>query len=102
MVLKGHTDNIKGLVYLEKGLIASGSLDKTVCIWRTSDGTTIDTIDVPNSVECLCYLGNNLLAIGLYESHHVMILDVDKKTSTVINHATPNQASDIVHSISLT
>ena len=102
MVLKGHTGYVKALVSLEKGFFASGSFDKTVRIWKTSDGTPIDTIDVPNSVECLCYLGNNLLAIGVQDSHHVIILDVDRKTSTVINHATPNRPSDTVHSISLT
>ena len=102
MELKGHTGYIGALVHLEKGFVASGSRDKTVRIWRTRDAANVFTFNTPSNVKCLCYLGNNLLAIGLDESHHVTILDVEKRTSSVINNATVNRSTHSIFSITLT
>ena len=102
MELKGHTGYIEALVHLEKGFVASGSRDKTVRIWRTRDAANVFTFDTPSNVKCLCYLGSNLLAIGLNESHHVTILDVEKRTSSVINNATVNRSTHSIFSITLT
>jgi hypothetical protein len=102
MELKGHTNYIEALVALEKGLIASGSKDKTVCVWRTSDGTNQRTFPTPHPVSCLCYLGDSLLAVGMEETHHVMILNVESGTHTLINNAAVDRRIDGVFSISLT
>ena len=102
MELKGHTNYIEALVHLEKGFIASGSKDKTVRVWRTSDGTNQRTFPTPYQVSCLCYLGSSLLAIGMEETHHVMILNVESGTHTLINNAAVDRRIDAVYSISLT
>jgi hypothetical protein len=102
MELKGHTNYIEALVALEKGFIASGSKDKTVRVWRTSDGKQVQSFDTISEVSCMCYLGSNLLAVGMEESHSVMIIDVEKGTSSLLNNAPARTPGDSVYSITLT
>jgi len=102
MELKGHTNYIEALVALEKGFIASGSKDKTVRVWRTSDGKQVQSFDTISEVSCMCYLGSNLLAVGMEESHSVMIIDVEKGTSSLLNNAPARMPGGSVYSITLT
>jgi WD40 repeat protein len=48
--LKGHTHSVRSVTFSPDGaLLASGSLDKTVRLWRVSDGTPVRTLEVHTS-----------------------------------------------------
>eukprot|EP00878_Enallax_costatus_P026746 GHUV01028732.1.p1 GENE.GHUV01028732.1~~GHUV01028732.1.p1 ORF type:complete len:267 (+),score=37.12 GHUV01028732.1:54-803(+) len=55
--LSGHTDSVVAVAFNAAGsLLATGSLDSTVRVWRVSDGTCVQTLEGPgDGVEWLCW-----------------------------------------------
>lgn len=63
--LIGHTETVKALVELENGLLASGSDDKTVRIWKVETGQLLHTYSYNNPICALAVLPNGfLISVG--------------------------------------
>ena len=63
--LNGHSYGVLSLCYLDNGLLASGSRDNSIKIWRISTGKLVTTLKGHSDyVSSLSYLDNGLLASG--------------------------------------
>jgi len=65
MVLKGHTNGVKTVVFAPEGnLLASGSVDKTIRFWRVG---MADSISIPahdSTVNCLAFSNDGKLIVS--------------------------------------
>jgi WD40 repeat protein len=56
---KGHTDAVNALAFSADGaLLASGSNDKTVRVWKLADGSATKTVETPAPVTALAWLAD--------------------------------------------
>ena len=61
----GHTDAIRSVDFDGKGLLASGSDDKTIRLWEVSTGNCLKTlVGHTNYVMSVYFDGKGLLASG--------------------------------------
>ena len=65
-ILKGHSKWVKCLLELDNGIIASGSDDKTIKLWK--DNLNIKTlIEHTNSIRSICQINKNYFASGSFD-----------------------------------
>jgi len=83
ILLGQHTDSIYALVSLPNNRLASGSTDKTICIWDVDTGECLGVLKGhTNSVSSLVALPNGHLASG---SHDKTIRIWDLTTSECVS-----------------
>ena len=67
--LNGHTYSVYSLAILHNGDLASGSVDNTIKIWNTTDGTLKQTLNSHDySVYALVVLHNGNLVSGYFDT----------------------------------
>ncbi|HOM05891.1 MAG TPA: WD40 repeat domain-containing protein [Candidatus Kapabacteria bacterium] len=78
--LWGHSDFVRSISISPDGqYIASGSLDKTINIWRANDGSLVRTINAGSSyIYSVCFspMGNTLHRAGLEISSYGRLIQV--------------------------
>ena len=80
--LKGHTHNLTALKWLGNGMLASGSMDFTICIWQINRGHCLETLSShAQSIEKLILLDHSKLAsLALNEPIRIWNINFEQKT----------------------
>jgi WD40 repeat protein len=65
-IYEKHTSWVLCLDQIDEDTLVSGSMDKTIHIWKISTGQTLNTINVGDWVYSVKSLSNGLIACGLY------------------------------------
>lgn len=67
LTLRGHVENmtVSSLVALENGDLASGSFDKTIKVWNTTNGTCKRTVDINDYINSMASISESEVAVGL-------------------------------------
>src|SRR4051794_4337944 len=78
--LRGHTKDVRAVVFAPDGRLVSGGSDKRVCIWDPLPGTILDTLRSPNVVyalaispdgKTLAFAGRHLNPLSLVNVVHL-------------------------------
>ncbi len=87
--LQGHAGRVQALVYVPpsaaagRGLVFSGSADKTVKLWDTRDGRAVRTLDCKSTVNGLALSADGMLLATANQDGGVRLFDVRAAGRTV-------------------
>jgi WD40 repeat protein len=87
--LEGHTNEVTSVALNgARGILASGSWDKTVKLWDLKSGTQLAELAIDNSVSALSFFGERGLAVA--SSARVVLYDHTLCSLVLVLQALPN------------
>jgi WD40 repeat protein len=84
LVLRGHTDSIRSLAYAPDGrLLATGSEDATVRLWRLPGGTAAGVLDAEEGVEVVVFAPDGKRLVAGTAGGQMLVWDPNTGKQTV-------------------